>query len=283
MLRLRKLCASFLALLPPIILAVIISSCCLGSDFCTSPQLSSVERIICGSPRLLWDDRKLNALYSLARQIAPRASSDLKSSEETWLRQVRNPCSTPKCLETAYADRNKFLSSVVNEFADPLPKLSQWAEGSSRCPNCKNTFWVDLVIQSDGKAIGAWEGALSGNFLMGGLIDIGLDGKILDIRVLGGRGPSYTAGVALMVRQGGLLFVANMFPRSSIGMEQDYELFDDVTLKQVALHGAMSTDFGSPTPKDLADAWQETENAARERSACSEKEDIDVCIRRRRP
>ena len=256
---------------------------CSGQDLCSSQKLTKVEKAVCSTPALTWDDRKLNALYSLALQVDPPNEKSLRTSEKEWLSQTRNRCSTPACLSKAYANRNSTLTALVAKYAEPLSKVSQWEQSPSRCPACNGNFWVTLVRQPHGKVIGIWEGSVTGTWVMGGLIDISSTDNVLEARILGGRGPSDKAGVALMALHAGSLYVANMFPRSSIGINQDAELFYDVTLRQVASRPDTSNEFGSATPHDLASAWQETKDAAQRADSCSADADIETCIRKRRP
>ena len=117
----------------------------------------------------------------------------------------------------AYEERNRKLAVVVNSLAEPMPKVSTWEQDPTRCDGCFANFWMNFVRQPDGRAIGVWEGSATGMFVTGGLLDGTFDGNMLAVRVLGGRGPSWQAGVALLAHRGTHLFTASMYTRSSIG------------------------------------------------------------------
>ncbi|MBF0098606.1 MAG: DUF1311 domain-containing protein [Magnetococcales bacterium] len=79
------------------------------ASFDCGKAASAVEKMICGDANLAAADGALGELY----QQALRASGDkerLKSQQLAWLKQVRNPCSTVACLQSAYQHRLQALA-----------------------------------------------------------------------------------------------------------------------------------------------------------------------------
>lgn len=206
-----------------------------AENLCTSQRQTAIEQTICATPQLVWDDRSLNALYRLARVIEPLTKSKIVADQKHWLNETRNRCGNAGCLIEAYESRNTVLRKYINSIADPMPTASKWTGSYTPIPNpgnCGNSFEVSFVRQNSGQVIGIWQARIfCGGFVNGGMVDVHEDGRIFDVRVLGGRGPSHHVGVALLALKGERLYVANMFDRSSIGAEGDYEFFDDNVLQ----------------------------------------------------
>ena len=50
-----------------------------ADGMCDTTRTAAAERLVCDSPGLEWDDRRLNALYSLATQLEPSGACELKA------------------------------------------------------------------------------------------------------------------------------------------------------------------------------------------------------------
>ena len=247
-----------------------LSICAARADgMCDTTRTAVAERLVCDSPALAWDDRRLNALYALATQLESSGVRELKASGDGMA--VRKPGQMRDdglpgeglCAAQREAHRRRQWPGRTDA------EVSSWDSDPPRCKGCSETFSANFVRQPDGRAIGVWEGTATGTFVTGGLLDGSFDGNILAVRVLGGRGPSWQAGVALLARRGTHLFIGSMYDRSSIGAEQDIEFFDGMTLRKSAESDSLELDYGSPTPGDLASAWANTIDAARKRGRMS--------------
>lgn len=259
-----------------------------AEDLCTSQKQTATERMICASPGLVWDDRSLNALYRLARVIEPLMKSKIVADQKHWLIETRNRCENTECLVGAYQSRNTALRRYINSIAEPMSAASKWTRSFAPVPNpgnCGDSFEVNFARQNSGQVIGIWEATIfCGTFINGGMVDVHEDGRIFDVRILGGRGPSHHVGVALLARKGKRLYVVNMFDRSSIGAQGDYEFFDDNVLRGASSNESiMRNDYGSTSVDDLKSAWYETVQAALSQNICTPGQDPDICIRKNRP
>ncbi len=273
---------------PIVALVALFASGARAQDSCATMAQGPAERTICGSAHLIWEDRELNALYRLAGKLAPSSSPGLRLEQRRWLVEVRDHCSTVDCLNAAYGARNDTLRRYVNSDSDPMPPASSWQalDQSSGCKDgYRDFFTTDFVMSPGGQFVGIWEAStFCGNFINGGLIDVRARGNLLEVRVLGGRGPSHTAGVALVARRKGSLFIENMFERSSIGAQGDYEFFHDVALVGGATTLAKAgNDYGETTQESLDEAWRQTIDAAKDEGSCPAGQPIEVCIRKAEP
>lgn len=70
---------------------------------------TSIEKMICGDPKLSELDDRLMAAYKAA--LGTGSADTIKADQRTWLTTVRNKCTDARCLEQAYATRLQALSS----------------------------------------------------------------------------------------------------------------------------------------------------------------------------
>jgi uncharacterized protein len=81
---------------------------------------TAIEKRICGQPKLSGLDEQLGEKYQAALELLRRNDPDgaeLKeflAEQRRWLKEVRNACTTDKCLTDAYQGRIQ----VVDPFSD---------------------------------------------------------------------------------------------------------------------------------------------------------------------
>ena len=94
-----------------------------SAGFDCSKARTILETAICDTPTLSAKDDQLNALYNPLK-----AQKVFRELETDWLRNVRNVCKTPDCLEAAYDRQIRRLTAlpppaeVVPGSLAPLPK-----------------------------------------------------------------------------------------------------------------------------------------------------------------
>lgn len=71
---------------------------------------SSVEKLICSSPTLARLDSELAAAFAASLKRA-QDSTLARQSQRDWLRQQRDVCDSPSCLENVYLSRITSLST----------------------------------------------------------------------------------------------------------------------------------------------------------------------------
>ena len=283
--------------------AVLVTENCQANGLDCLKADSQIEKTICSTPELEWDDRELNAVFRLAIVLDPKTKKTLRSEQSQWLKQ-RDRCGDELCIHRAYLARTAHLKQLVNASADQFPDRSEWSRSFAvnESSECLDSFSVHLIREGQSRMIGKWDAsAFCHAFLNYGVLDIREDGRILDIRILGGRGPSHHVGVALLARKGDRLYIASMYDRSSIGMQGDYEYFDDVPLTGAAVvvpisNASPAENERCPEPDveyfihgrdvtecDLNNAWIETEKAAISEGGCQNDRNINVCMRKTRP
>jgi len=111
-----------------------------GPSFDCSKVHSQVNRLICATPELAAMDRKLADDFNNTKYQAGIDAKTLQSSEDDWLRGVRNPCTDVACLRQAYAARDAAIldqslraaSPAAYAETKPFPvEPAAWAEARS--------------------------------------------------------------------------------------------------------------------------------------------------------
>lgn len=77
------------------------------------------EKLICGELSISQLDDELSALYGKAL-MGDVKNDSLKKQQRDWLKNERNKCSDIPCLERAYRDRIKFLTTISDRSVDQL-------------------------------------------------------------------------------------------------------------------------------------------------------------------
>jgi len=90
-----------------------------GPSFDCSKAHSQVNRLICATPELAAIDRKLGDDFNNTKYQAGIDAKALQSSENQWLRQVRNSCADVACLRRAYAARDAAILDQSLRAASP--------------------------------------------------------------------------------------------------------------------------------------------------------------------
>ncbi len=99
---------------------------------CLSTKLSQVETTICSNPDLKQLDQTLNNTYGLARR-AVHDQQALKTTEQQWLRQVRDRCESEYCLSSAYRERISELAELLVTSVEILEKPLSNQEAEDSC------------------------------------------------------------------------------------------------------------------------------------------------------
>ena len=100
-----------------------------AAGFDCSRANTILETAICNTPSLSAKDDQLNALYTPLK-----AQKIFRELETDWLKNVRNQCKTPECLESAYDRQIRRLTAlpapapVASDSLAPLPKGEVYAK-----------------------------------------------------------------------------------------------------------------------------------------------------------
>lgn len=84
----------------------------MSASFNCARAESNVEKLICANPTLSRLDERMGILY---RQVVQSLGEKekLKKTQSAWLREVRDSCENPVCLEREYEKRNLELSNEL--------------------------------------------------------------------------------------------------------------------------------------------------------------------------
>ena len=75
-----------------------------GPSFDCAKASTSVEKMICSSPELAAADARTVAAYKAALSASSNPEG-IKQHQAQWRRAVRDVCTTPECVTTAYQQR----------------------------------------------------------------------------------------------------------------------------------------------------------------------------------
>src|SRR5439155_12190101 len=81
------------------------------ASFECAKAVNRVEKTICGDAILANLDRRLSTLYKQVLEGSSEAEQ-IKTSQRSWLRNIRNGCETAPCLKTAYERRIQVLERL---------------------------------------------------------------------------------------------------------------------------------------------------------------------------
>lgn len=103
----------------PLLIAISLLPCfgtqAAGYD-CKSKNLTEIETMVCNVPRLSSQDDHLFSLYAeLMRVSYEQERSILRLQQSEWLRDVRDRCTTPDCLDRVYHSRLGELANLYQE------------------------------------------------------------------------------------------------------------------------------------------------------------------------
>jgi len=96
-------------------------ACAQAASFDCGKAASHAERLICSSPRLSELDTRLAQAYQAALARDPHPGN-VRASQRSWLRQVRDQCQSAPCLTQAYQQRIAALPPAA--LAAPLAPLA---------------------------------------------------------------------------------------------------------------------------------------------------------------
>ena len=114
--------------LPALLALVLHAPVASAAGFDCSRANTILETAICNTPSLSAKDDQLNALYTPLK-----AQKIFRELETDWLKNVRNQCKTPECLESAYDRQIRRLTAVpapapvASDSLAPLPKGEVYA------------------------------------------------------------------------------------------------------------------------------------------------------------
>ncbi|HEU0283106.1 MAG TPA: lysozyme inhibitor LprI family protein [Gallionella sp.] len=94
-----------------------------SASFNCSGTLSATEQLICSDRRLSMQDVVLASEYKLTLSVS-KDKEQLKLSQRSWVKDVRDRCGDAKCLKLSYDERIRALrDSAVSMTVDPLADL----------------------------------------------------------------------------------------------------------------------------------------------------------------
>lgn len=102
-----------------LLLSMFCSSCFAGSLRSFSPSYSCqntnahVERLICSSPQLSYEDRVLDGLYKKYLKLSKNPDKFI-IEQKRWLKDERNTCKNIECLNTKYSLRVEQVNLLLN-------------------------------------------------------------------------------------------------------------------------------------------------------------------------
>jgi len=99
-----------------IIVTVLCSPFTYGASFDCTKTSTTVEKMICSDKKLSDLDSNLAVLYKMALSES-KNPQELKEMQKQWLTDVRNKCTTIRCIEASYAKRLVELKPSTSELA----------------------------------------------------------------------------------------------------------------------------------------------------------------------
>jgi uncharacterized protein len=85
-----------------------------AASFNCDKAQTQVEKLICADPTLSADDDQLVELFKIPKEYALQHDEEIYVGQRTWLKNVRNACTTAACLHTAYQNQIGYLKDEIS-------------------------------------------------------------------------------------------------------------------------------------------------------------------------